>query len=446
MIRPIREHWPLVTVLVVAFGIRCFALFLYAGSLHEDRDAYLAIATQLRERGEFASSPGNLTAYRPPLYPLVVVPIAIPDWAPARGALHLVLSMATLCLIWRIAGRLELPDWGRLAAVAICAVDPLLVRYLAFSMTETLSAFLATLLLDRLLVLRANRSAWNGLAAGLTFGLCVLTRPTFWVFGMLLPVATFLFQRWGCGGQAARTSLIQSPGPGTIATILATGLTVAPWVMRNYLMFGTPILMTTHGGYTILLGNNTAYYQEVVEQPWGTVWDGSRGPGQSAWINSLSAEMERQEVLSEVDQDRWMNRRAWRTIGQHPVTFLKACRLRFYSFWSVIPGGEWSSSVPRQVILGLAVWYSLIWIGFVAGLLNLLWSCRRFPEFCFRWTPTVLLVLSLVLVHLVYWTDARMRAPVMPMIALIAVAWTARTGRKPLIDPAGDPGRSPLSP
>ena len=42
---------------------------------------------------------------------------------------------------------------------------------------------------------------------------------------------------------------------------------------------------------------------------------------------------------------------------------------------------------------------------------------------------TLLLIAAFVLVHLVYWTDARMRAPIMPAVAILAV----RAGhRRPL--------------
>ncbi|MFX9077435.1 hypothetical protein ABTN32_20465, partial [Acinetobacter baumannii] len=53
---------------------------------------------------------------------------------------------------------------------------------------------------------------------------------------------------------------------------IGTILTVSPWLVRNWLVFGVPILTTTHGGYTLLLGNNSVFTQDVVQQPWGTVW------------------------------------------------------------------------------------------------------------------------------------------------------------------------------
>lgn len=423
------ERWPLAALLLLACGVRLAVLWTFGAGLQEDRDAYLAIARQLAERGEFASSPGVPTAYRPPLYPLLLTPIWSPDRAPARGLLHLALSLATLLLLWRIGGMLELPFGARLGAVVLCAFDPVMLRYLAFPMTETLSAFLTTLLIERMISWHDSPSRRTGLTAGIVFGLCVLCRPTFWVFGGLMCVwQAFRLGRQIVGGRSSDGANVKAVSSGAAA--LGTMSVVLPWLVRNWLVLGTPILMTTHGGYTLLLGNNDAYYREVVEQPWGTVWDGSHGPGQSGWVDALYAEMEAAGVRSEVDQDRWMNRRAWETIRSQPSSFLKACRLRFLSFWSVKPGGEWVGSVPQWLQLLIAGWYSSAWIGFAFGLLSLARLSKHSNPQRDRWGPIVLLVLSLLLVHLFFWTDARMRAPVMPAIALIAVAWVPK-GRPP---------------
>ena len=38
---------------------------------------------------------------------------------------------------------------------------------------------------------------------------------------------------------------------------------LSPWVYRNYQLFDKPVFATTHGGYTLLLGNNPLYYQQL---------------------------------------------------------------------------------------------------------------------------------------------------------------------------------------
>ncbi len=63
--------------------------------------------------------------------------------------------------------------------------------------------------------------------------------------------------RVGDRGKTPRTYLL------LVITICL--LTISPWAIRNWQVFGRPIITTTHGGYTLWLANNPAYYREVVE-------------------------------------------------------------------------------------------------------------------------------------------------------------------------------------
>src|SRR5262249_22274687 len=56
-----------------------------------------------------------------------------------------------------------------------------------------------------------------------------------------------------------------------------------------------------------------------------------------------------------------------------------------------------------------------------------------------------MLVIGLTLVHAVFWTDLRMRAPIVPAIALIAAAAHLPRGRLPRVE-AGDDPKSPGHP
>ncbi|MCA9069487.1 MAG: hypothetical protein KDA84_11210, partial [Planctomycetaceae bacterium] len=62
----------------------------------------------------------------------------------------------------------------------------------------------------------------------------------------------------------------------------------------------------------------------------------------------------------------------------------------------------------------------LLILRFAAGLVRLRgrdWSI---------WWPLVLMIATFCAVHLVYWSNTRMRAPVMPAVALLAVrTWSS---------------------
>lgn len=218
---------------------------------------------------------------------------------------------------------------------------------------------------------------------------------------------------------------------------MGTCVVVCPWLVRNVLVFGRPIFTTTHGGYTLLLGNNPVFYREVVDRPWGTVW---QGESLSQWNESLETAMRQEHppIESEPARDRWMVRRAIRNIGDQPAEFLSACRLRMLRFWNVAPLGPATDAIRRMwlrfcqaigqenwkphahaavtvVRWGLSLFYGTIMIGLLLSLVRMdraEWQ---------RYRPLLLLIAAFCVVHLFYWTNTRMRAPLIPAIALLAV-------------------------
>ena len=269
-------------VLLTACAARVGVLWVWSDNLHEDRDIYLALAEGIAAGRGFSVPDSDVpTAYRPPLYPLLLVATGTTDSPWGRGLLHVFLGTGTVWLTYVLGRRLALGGGMALAAAALVAVDPLLLRYTTFPMTETLVTFLATALL---VAVASAPSFRQQMLTGVLFGLCVMSRPTLWAFGGLMLLSRIVLR--------LRRSHRKTPGSDgernswPWVTIAALVVTVSPWVVRNIVVMGHPILMTTHGGYTVLLGNNPAFYREVVDQPWGTTWDGSVGGGQAKWVRS----------------------------------------------------------------------------------------------------------------------------------------------------------------
>jgi hypothetical protein len=467
-------------VFALAVAARTAAVRHWYDDLSRDRDVYLALAAGLAEERGY-SIPGTTTptAYRPPLYPLVLVPVHAASAASARGLLHGFLGVATVGLTCVLGRRLGLGPGGVLLAAVLVSVDPLLVRYTASLMTETLATFLGTLLLVTLTPRRAPtpsnmrtvvgrrlrwwaNAAWTSPAlAGVVLGLCVLCRPTFLAFGLLLAlgmVLAMLREQSSRPRDLGRRLCRARAGHGAVM-LIAAALTVAPWVARNWWVLGAPVLTTTHGGYTLLLANNEVYYREVVEgtgeEERRSVWQGEGPGGQVAWADGLNREMDALGISGEIARDRWMSGQAWNVIRRNPQTFVRASLLRLRRFWAIAPLSGETSPVPDLVRGGVMVFFAgtfaaaAIGLGFLGRCVG---SRRRRVDArpaCradrgagdgtvpgrhdtpldgddFRavalWGPPVLLVASLVCVHLLYWTDARMRAPVVPVVCLLA-AW-----------------------
>ena len=168
--------------------------------------------------------------------------------------------------------------------------------------------------------------------------------------------------------------------------------------------FGEPIVTTTHGGYTLALANNPAYYADVVDGEPGAVWSGA---GQDAWFDWVARST---AGLTSTQADRLLQAEGWRMLRERPGTFARASIARLGRFWGVAPSSAVYSRLERWAT---AAWTIPIWIALIAGLMRRgLW---HWPAL-----GAPLLLLGLTGVHTVYWTDMRMRVPIVPAIALIA--------------------------
>ena len=370
---------------------------LRAGRL-DDHDKYLPLARGLAHGHGFALD-GRPTAYRPPLYPIMLAPLTavlgerVDDGV---AALHLTLGAGTIVLTWCVARRWGLGSGLSLVAAAVVAGDPVLVSQGRAVMTETLAAFLISAALAALTLPKK----WGAVMGGIAFGLGALCRPS------LLPAAavTALAALWlGPGGRRDRLAW-------SALLVVATLATLSPWVCRNAAVFGVPIGTTTHGGYTLYLANNPVYYDEVVNGPPGAVWT---GPNQNDWWDATSRSV---RGLSEPQADRAQQSAAFDVIASRPRDFAWASVARLGRFWGLAPAAV---VYPRWLRALTMVWTVPLWVALVAGLTSA--TARRWPQAA---APATLFALTLV--HTFYWTDLRMRAPLVPAVALLAAAGLER--------------------
>lgn len=381
--------------------------------LAEDVDDYLRLAENLAEWGTFGSY-DIPTAFRPPLYPLVLAPLfwlqshlgLAWGWRVAAIAVvHLIFGAVTTVLTFRVAHRFGLERWSG-AAAALVAIDPLLLQYTRLPMTETFAAMFVICGIDLLSASERRTKSVYTYAAGLVLGLGMLCRTTIWSIA-ILAVLVGCFWRGNDGRRNWKWAGI------VLAVALAIQL---PWVGRNSFAFGRFIPTTTHGGYTFLLGNNDVYYDQVIR---GGPLDEWPEESLKNWQNEVRMRSALGGARTEVDYDAYCYRNAWQTIRIRPRKFVESVLLRIYFFWSVAP--HTTEQYSSWIRLGSALFYVPEFLLMIVGL-----TCRR----TWRW-PLVLLpaaLLSFTLVHAVYWSDMRMRAPIMPAVAILAAIGSQRIG------------------
>jgi hypothetical protein len=102
-----------------------------------------------------------------------------------------------------------------------------------------------------------------------------------------------------------------------------------------------------------------------------------------------------------------------------PIGFAMAAGYRVRQLWSRLPYKlAANESRARQLLRYLtAAWYLGVYALAAIGIFRLRWDLMRTP-----WLWGVLLCAIFTGVHLFYWCNLRMRAPLMPIVAVVAAA------------------------
>jgi hypothetical protein len=388
--------------IAILFVIRGATLFVGWESFQGDPDAYRALAATWHDTGTFGRLTeeqfAKPTAYRPPLFPWLLSWVSTAKTGAADAwwiaTLHLLFGCATCVLTLDIARRLELSTWVGWIAALLVACDPILLRQSTLVMTETTATFLSTFLWW--LWLRDDttipRTSWSlhACAIGGWMGAAALCRPTAWAWIALWWMMALCMFRWRwvvvCG--------------------LGTVVAISPWVLRNEFQLGAPIVTTTHGGYTLYLANNPALYDH-----WRT--SVSREWDEESFHSRWRREQADAPKNNEMSLDRLAQSRAWSTMANDPAMLFKGMVIRTGWLWALWPSQRQSSLMVRWMIGG---WYATIMGLAVVGAWKVLVSAKG----RLLWMPGLLLIVSLTMVHSVYWSNMRMRAPAVPAVSLLA--------------------------
>ncbi len=429
---------------VVLFGVLGLLIFLFrwgiiawgSDSFVDDPDAYRSIAETLYKTGVFGITTidGQVkpTAYRPPLYP-VMVSWFFDSGGPALRSSHLALAHAALgCLaslgsawIFLQLTRLQRDNSskpkerasestmhrGIVLVSAIVALDPILLRQSQLLMTETLAVFLTVAAACLLTWSVRSDSIPNAnlcYGSGVLLGLGTMCRPATLVWCILICVVFALVYRpWKRSRPAIRSLVL------LIAGFL---LCVLPWAWRNARAVDRWTFTTTHGGYTLLLANNPSLYEHL-QQTWSRNWDDTTF--QDRWRDQSEA------GRSEREQDQYANSLAWKTISEQPFNFVKSCLVRELWLWAPWPN---QSGWQTQAVIG--TWYSVLYCLSLCGGWQLAGTSKHHTSIRFLFYVLLALILSISMVHGVYWSNMRMRAVCIPAFAIFSAWAYCRSARR----------------
>jgi len=327
----------------------------------------------------------NLKAYRTPIPGLYIAAIYAVSGFSVRAVqiANIFLGVFTVWLVYDLVRRI----FGVIAArwSALCtSFYPLFLLYTGPLISETPVIMLLASALWLVWVLRARTAIWCA-PVGIVLGLSVLTRET------QLPIAV-LIALWTLISRDAKGWRHRASPALVILVFLA--LTLTPWTVRNYIILGKFIPLTSQGGLSLWMANNP-------------LADGTGVGGKALRIPQVDA-------LPEVERGAAYQSLAIRFIREDPGRFaqLTLCRLQY--FWHLGYHGEGLGEIAFLAaylpLLGLAT------IGVWTG-----WRHNRDAVLLLLIVPA-----SLTVVHMVFLPVGRYRLPaelVMCMLAGVGAAW-----------------------
>jgi hypothetical protein len=211
---------------------------------YSDERDYSNLAHSLLHQGTFAypKKIGQPIESRPPGYPFVLTAIyAVVERPLAAKLVNAVFLVLATLLLGHLAAQWH-PRAPSLVPWLVLAY-PLLLYAAGTLYPQTLACLLLSAVI--LLITGPDKSV-RFLCAGLIYGALILAVPYFLA---LLPVFAAYLLVLGPGSRARRLS-------SAAVLIVASAAVVAPWTVRNYLVFHTLVPVSANNGYNLFVGNS----------------------------------------------------------------------------------------------------------------------------------------------------------------------------------------------
>ncbi len=243
----------LLAVLIIAFLLRLSVTGLFQGlsappnPAFPDSVGYARLGQNLATNGAYELE-GRPSTHFPPGIPAIVAAalrVTGGSWVGPR-VLYCLLGPLACLFVYGITAQLA-GSRAALVAAALLAVYPDHFYWSMHFSPEAPGALCVIAAVWLACFLDRRPTVWGELALGALLGLGSLVTPRVLVAVPFL----FLLRLIAC----CRNRLAWGLGTAAVAA-LGLALTLAPWTYRNYLVSGKFMLVSSHGGSTLLTGNN----------------------------------------------------------------------------------------------------------------------------------------------------------------------------------------------
>jgi len=383
-----------IAIVFVALAARCAYVATRSNDIAwADATDYHSIARNLVDGKGFVSWEGKRVS-RAPGYPIFLAgcyAVGL-DTPRAIHAVQCIVGAAT-CLLILLLGRRLYGETVGLIAGAISAVYPFFIYYTGTVLSEILfvAGFVGLLLclvhLGRMLDKPGSKYLWSAVGTGAVAGLLILLRSSLLLFPF------FLLPFWLMRAESRKKATLS-----WIVMTAAIGVTLLPWVIRNYRLVHKIVPTTLQVGPSLYEANSRF---------------ATGGPAMDRidWVEVRGGTM-----MSEVENNTFFRDAAMRYIRENPGRFMVMAFEKARRFWNVVP--NYAAPNPKSRILyaaaSLLTYVPVMLCAFLG-----LWLRREQAKALLLLLPPVLYFAAL---HMIFVGSTRYRTPIMPFIILIAAA------------------------
>jgi hypothetical protein len=369
-------------------------------ALTGDEPSWIEIGRQLgRPVVRFSPLRSDLIFY-PPVYPYFIG-ILFRAFRTMRAVLWVQVVLGALLV--PLVGRASALAFGRrvgLLAAAATAFYPELVWYPAHYWGETVFLLLLWWAIERTLVADARGSWRIAAAAGVLWGLTTLTRE---IALYLVPIAAawMLRPRRDADGTLRRRKKKDLTPAGVL--VLVAVLTVAPWTIRNAIVFRAFVPVSTMGALNLWQGNTTLTHLQIYR-----VLATKGGP---------------------IEQDRYCRAMARETIAaRQPAWIFEKLRSEMPEFWKAgsevldhLVGRQACGPLPVSKLVPIEL---LLVVPYLAALALFLVGLAR-ARLSGAASLLLIVLVAYNAAHVAAYATTRFRLPVLPVVFAFAAAAVA---------------------
>ena len=381
----------LLVIFLVALALRGLFVATRTNALEwPDAEDYDAIARNVLAGNGFAEADGTRGS-RAPGYPLFLAACYAARLESPRSVYVIqALAGALACVLIALLGRELYGHKVGLIAGWISACYPFFIYYSGLMLTETLfilgivACVLCLAHTQRRLAASKRRLTLLSAGTGVVLGLAVLLRSSLLLFPF------FLLPFWLIACKPRRRAALTWG-----VMLLAMSVTMAPWVVRNYRLFGHIVPTTLQVGPSLYEANSTYA-------------DGGPAMHRIDWVEERGG-----IAMSEYDNNRFFKQAALRYMRANPARVLTLAVEKARRFWNVIPNYSPYRKLPYAAI-SLCTYVPVILLAIAAFVLR-----RGQARPLLILLPPVCYYAAL---HMVFVGSTRYRTGIMPFVILISAA------------------------